>query len=510
MKAAIYARFSSDNQREESIMAQLRACREYCRQKGYVIVREYTDEAYSARTDDRPDFQRMISDARAGSFQVLICHKINRFSRDSFDDIYYKRILRKAEVGIEFVEQRIDDSPEGRLTERLLVGLAEYESENLAREVMKGLKENAYQARHNGGTPPLGFDVGPDGRYLINEGEAVIVRQIFEMRAAGLGYGRIIDDLNKKGHRTKSGGLFGKNSLHDLLKNKKYIGIYTFGRTSGGRKGSRNNHKNSDNIIEVPDAIPAVISMDIWERVQAQFRRSQRGPGTFKAKVNYLLSGLVRCECGSSMVGSGSMIKGHRYHYYRCVKNQQTKSCGSCGIRKEVLENIVLTYIRQAFQGDRQELLANIRQYLDEKNRAHEIETASLRKEKDAAHRKIENLLRLAEEGDVDDLVMGRIRDHKRRIAEIEAAIAGVMQDVDNYTDAEISQYLDALLSGNEKDPEELRAVFQKVVESVIVKTDDIEINLRFVFHGGDKPQHRKNKTLLRLRYVTKRQQLPA
>jgi site-specific DNA recombinase len=148
LRAVIYARYSSDNQREESIKAQVRASTEYCKRKGYMLVKTYTDEARSALTDDRPQFQQMIQDARDGLFDALIIHKLDRFARNRYDSAFFKRELRRAEVKIESVLEHLDDSPESILLESLLEGLAEYYSKNLGREAMKGMKETALQAKH--------------------------------------------------------------------------------------------------------------------------------------------------------------------------------------------------------------------------------------------------------------------------------------------------------------------------------------------------------------------------
>lgn len=116
--------------------------------------------------------------------------------------------------------------------ESVIEGMAEYYSRNLAREVMKGMKETALQGKHNGGKPPLGFDVDSEGRYIINETAARAVKIIFEMYSQGKSYGNIINTLNSYGYKTKAGREFGKNSLHDILCNKKYIGIYIFNRSA--------------------------------------------------------------------------------------------------------------------------------------------------------------------------------------------------------------------------------------------------------------------------------------
>ena len=133
-----YARFSSDNQREESIDAQLRAIRQYCQQHDYILLDTYVDEARSATTDDRPAFQQMVKDSASGDWSAVIVHKLDRFSRNRYDSAIYKKQLKDNGVHVESVLERLDDSPESVILESLLEGMSEYYSKNLAREVLKG------------------------------------------------------------------------------------------------------------------------------------------------------------------------------------------------------------------------------------------------------------------------------------------------------------------------------------------------------------------------------------
>ena len=342
MRAAIYARFSSNNQREESITAQLRAAHDYAKKKGYSIVKEYADEAISGRKDDRPAFQEMIKDAKVGLFDVLIVHKIDRFARNRLDSAIYKYDLRKAKVKIEYVEHNLDNSPESIILESVLEGMAEYYSANLAREALKGMKETAHQAKHNGGLPPLGYKV-VNQQYEIMPEEAEIVRFIFDSQLKGTSYSKICDDLNKAGHRTKKGNLFVRNSLHDILRNPKYCGNYVFGRVQGGRKESRNSHKYSEPFVTLPDALPAIVSKEVWE--QAQILLNNRKYGTRTSQVErYVLSGYIKCSCGAPLCGSRSKAKkpGEYYEYYKCNGKHANKPCASGRIKKDDIEKSVL------------------------------------------------------------------------------------------------------------------------------------------------------------------------
>ena len=110
-RVAQYARFSSDNQRSESIDAQIRAMNQFCKQNHWQVVSTYTDEARSATTDNRPQFQQMIADSGKGIFDIVLVHKLDRFSRDRYDSAIYKKKLKKNHVKLCSVLERMDDSP---------------------------------------------------------------------------------------------------------------------------------------------------------------------------------------------------------------------------------------------------------------------------------------------------------------------------------------------------------------------------------------------------------------
>ena len=94
MNGVIYARYSSDGQREESIEGQIRECTEYCERNGITVVRHYIDRALSAKTDNRPDFQQMIKDSAKGLFDVIVVWKLDRFARNRYGSAHFKAALK--------------------------------------------------------------------------------------------------------------------------------------------------------------------------------------------------------------------------------------------------------------------------------------------------------------------------------------------------------------------------------------------------------------------------------
>ena len=347
-RAVIYARFSSHNQRDESIDAQERACREYAERKGLQVIEVYADRAKSGTNSERDEFQRMIKDSGENKFRYLIVHKIDRFARNPYDSAIYERKLNINGVTLLSVIENFDDSPESALIKQVMIGFAGYFSKNLAREVRKGQRETALQHKHLGGTPPLGLEVDPQtGKYAINEKEAEIVRIIFEKYADGIGYNQILNYLNSMGYRTKRGNQFGKNSLYSILENEKYVGTYVFNkRLEKIVAGKRNpTVRPREEWIIAEDVIPAIIDQRTFDIVQAKMSENKRKAGQYTAKEIYLLSGLIFCgECGRSMCGN-VRTNGRRsgnYASYRCSGRHNKQGCHNKEIRRDYIDNYVL------------------------------------------------------------------------------------------------------------------------------------------------------------------------
>lgn len=297
--AVAYARYSSDNQSDESIDGQLRAIRKYAEANNIIIISEYIDRAKSATSAKRPAFQKMLADAKLKNFDIVIVHKLDRFSRDKYDFAVSRRLLKNNNVKLVSILENLDDTPEAIILESLLEGMAQYYSANLSREVKKTMKEHALQGKHMGGIPPLGFDVDPlTKQYVLHEQEALVVKLIFQLYLDGHGYMSIIETLNSKEYKTKKGGAFGKNSLHEILKNEKYTGTLVYNRAAAKNTyGKRNNHRNKsdDEIIRLEGKIPIIISKEDFQKVQEKMRKNKKKAGSYKAKHIYLLSGLIYC-----------------------------------------------------------------------------------------------------------------------------------------------------------------------------------------------------------------------
>ena len=151
MTGVIYARYFSDNQREESIESQLRECKAFAEKNDIQIVGTYIDRELSAKTDNRPDFQRMIKDSSGGKFDIVLVWKLDRFARNRYDSAHYKSIFLKNGATVISATELISDSAEGILLESMLEGMAEYYSAELSEKVVRGLTENALKCNITAG-----------------------------------------------------------------------------------------------------------------------------------------------------------------------------------------------------------------------------------------------------------------------------------------------------------------------------------------------------------------------
>jgi site-specific DNA recombinase len=188
----------------------------------------------------------------------------------------------------------------------------------------------------------FGYDI-VNKEYVINEKEAKVVRKIFDMRQKGYSLIDISVELNKLGYKTKRGTEFKKNSLYDLLKNEKYIGNYIYG------KGTKDDHRNlNENMIRHEGTIPAIISKEIFEAVN---KKKEDKKESTASKNFYLLTGLIKCgECGSTYTGTTQTTKKkngkvYKNQYYRCVSNTKIGKCNSRMIKKELIEEKVVSLL---------------------------------------------------------------------------------------------------------------------------------------------------------------------
>lgn len=454
MKAVIYARYSSHNQREESIEGQIRECQDFAARNDMTIVGEYIDRAISGKTDNRAEFQRMIRDSERGHFQVVLVYAIDRFARNRYDSAIYKAKLKKNGVKVFYAKQYIPDTPEGIILESVMEGYAEYYSQNLAIHIKRGMKENALQCKVTGGTTPLGYRIGENKTYEIDPASAKIIQEIFQMYADGSSATQIISYCNEQGYRTARGGKFNKNSLRTILLNDKYIGVYRY------------------EDIEVEDGIPAIISKELFEKVQAMFHHNHAARAKTKANADYLLTTKLFCgHCGSNMVGeSGTARNGDTYYYYKCSNRKRNRSCDKKTEKKDWIEEIVVRHTVSTVLTDESiELIATKAIELMEKEFAENAVLTALEQSLKDVEKRINNLLDLMEQGIVTPSTRERLIELESQKSDLDQRIARESMKKPPLSKERIIHWLMTFRGGDINDVEYRRRVIDTLVNSIYV-----------------------------------------
>ncbi len=337
MKAVIYARYSSDNQREESIEGQLRECKEFAEKNGITVLNNYIDRALSAKTDNRPEFQRMIKDSAKHLFDVAIVWKLDRFARNRYDSAHYKAILRKNGVKVLSATERIAEDSTGILLESLLEGYAEFYSAELAEKVTRGMTENALKCKYNGGPVPVGYVIDSEKHFQIDPLTAPVVLEAFKIYDNGATVTELVHFMDEKGIRTIHKKPMLIDAVNRMLKNRRYLGEYIY-----------------MNVVQ-PDGIPAIVPQDLFERVQKRMAKNKKAPARKKAKEDlYLLTTKLFCgACSAFMVGESGIGKTGTFHqYYKCVTVKKHKGCKKKTVKKNWIEDIVVNETMNMLQDD--------------------------------------------------------------------------------------------------------------------------------------------------------------
>ena len=469
MNVVLYLRYSDSKQRKESIEGQRAACIEYADKMGYTIVREYVDEAFSAKTVDRPSFLKMIYDSKKKRFQGVLVYQLDRFSRSKYDSAIYKAILKENGVKVISAKEEISDEPEGFVLESTLEMYAEYYSRELARKVNRGMDINAQKCLSNGGSTPLGYRI-ENHRYVINEEQAQIVREIYEKYADGWTAKQICDSLNERGIKTSSGANFNRSSLHTILKNRKYLGIYIF-------KGE-----------EHPGGMPQIIDDELFERVAAIVEANKLAPARARAKEEYLLSGKLYCGyCKEKMIGHSSnqiSKKGVRHNYYKCKNSGSGKTCKKKLEKKEFIEKAVVAECRRLLSKENIKKIEKEMMWvvsnMESKEELHRLEKALQIAENEKENQLTS--LRMCTNEDVRAMIFEDLEKIGAKIKELQRELE--IEKARHYvvTEDQVIDFLHSLANGDIDNINYRRALIKMFVNRIYLYDD----KFRIIFNTSD------------------------
>lgn len=398
MNTVIYARYSAGpRQTDQSIEGQLRVCTDFCKQRGLTVIDTYCDRHISGRTDERPEFQRLIADAKRKKFEAVVVYKTDRFARNKYDSAVYKRELKRNGIQIFYAAEAIPDGPEGIILESLMEGLAEYYSAELAQKIKRGMHESALKCQSTGSGRPLGYRVDEQKRFQIDPESAQTVQTIFEQYIKGESNAAICELLNSRGLRTAQGKPFNKNSINRIIKNRKYIGEYRY------------------HDIVVEGGMPAIIPKDTFNLAQAEMERRRTRKAPKSPKAEYLLAGRLFCgHCKGPMQGvSGTGKSGNKWYYYYCGNTRgKNKTCDKKQVSRDRLERAVVDFtVRYILQEDVLEELARKVHAAQERQNDTTSEIVFYEKKLADNKKSIANVLRAIESGAATQTLPARLQE---------------------------------------------------------------------------------------------------
>jgi site-specific DNA recombinase len=357
MRAAIYARFSTDLQSAASIDDQVRVCRERIEQEGHTLVEVYADRAISG-ANRVPGIQSLMADAAKGKFDLVYAEALDRMSRDQEDVAGVYKRLRFADV-------RMITLAEGEINE-LHVGLKGTMNAlfltDLANKTRRGLRGRVEAGRSGGGLT-YGYDVvrtpRPDGTVetgerRINDAEAKVVRRIFREYAAGQSPRTIALGLNRDGIAGPRGRGWGASTINGnaargtgILNNQAYIGKLIWNKLRYVKdpetRKRRSKANKAEAVIEKDVPHLRIVERDLWDAVKQRQAEVMLGPLGARTKPwdrrrpRYLLSGMIKCgACGGGYVQISKTHLG-------CATSRNKGTCDNrLGISRQALERTIL------------------------------------------------------------------------------------------------------------------------------------------------------------------------
>ena len=482
--AALYARVSSDRQDVDlSVAAQMRALRDYARKNGYLVAREYVDEAESGRIADRPEFRKMIDAATKTNapFREILVWKFSRFTRKREHAVAFKSLLRRKGVRVISITEQADDTPTGKLLEGIIESVDEFYSENLAQEVLRGMREAASRGFWIGSRKPYGYNRvmvqdGPKKRPTLERDPdtSPVVERIFDMAQAGKGMLPIAETLNDEGVASPAGKLWSKNTVHFILKNEVYTGTLIWGAKS----------KDKAEPVRVEKAFPAIVSKTRFRRVNSLMRsRAPKIAHPRRVASSYLLSGLVKCKaCNRAL--SGQDAKSGQFSYYVCqsIMKRGKDACKTPRLNARRFEEMVVGKIRSNVltDGNIRALVKVVDEQMDGVAQEQRTKLETIEDELEDVKRKLGRIWHFVETTDIDMAdAAARIREHRDRqecledlATEARAILSQRRAELDDVeTIAAYAQDMSEFL--NESELTERRAFIETFVKEIVVMPGD-------------------------------------
>ncbi|MDL2218983.1 recombinase family protein [Ruminococcaceae bacterium OttesenSCG-928-O06] len=462
MNGVFYLRYSDSNQREESIEGQLRECQAYAEKNGITMLGSYIDRAFSAKTDNRPEFQRMMKDSGKRLFDVVIVWKLDRFARNRYDSAHNKALLRKNGVKVISATENISEGSDGILLESVLEGYAEYFSAELSEKVIRGMKENAYKCQWNGGGIPVGYVIDESKHYQIDPLTAPHVLDAFKKYDKGSTIREIEIWLNEKGVQSWRKKPIRFDAVNRMLKNRIYIGEYHF------------------RDVVVPNGVPVIVPEDLFERVQKQMTKNKKAPSRHKAEDDYLLTTKLFCgKCGSFMVGEcGTSNTGATYRYYKCVSVKKRRGCDKKSVKKEWIENLVVDEAIQMLFNDK--LVEGIVDRVMDLQKKENTTIPLLRQQLAEAEKAIANMLNAIQQGVLTSSTKTRLEELEQTKSELEVAIIQEEIQKPTLTREFVTFFIQRFRNTDVTDREQRQRLIDSFINAIYLYDDKVVLTFNY------------------------------
>ncbi|MDU4659512.1 MAG: recombinase family protein, partial [Clostridium butyricum] len=378
MKAAIYSRKSKFTGKGESIENQIEMCKKYASDNEYDEIFIYEDEGFSGGNINRPEFKQMMKDAKSHKFDVIICYRLDRISRNVSDFSTLIDKLKLLNIGFISIKEQFDTtSPMGTAMMFISSVFAQLERETIAERIKDNMYELAKTGRWLGGTPPFGF-ISEQSLYSDANGkqkkmfqlapvksECDLIKYMYEKYLALGSLGKLQKHLSSKEIKTRNNATWDIKALQLILRNPVYVksdevvlsyleskGAKVFGEVNGNGILSYNKKDSKDKYKDISEWILSVakhnglIDSSLWLLVQKKLDKNKSlAPRLVSNDSSGLLSRVLYCKkCGGKMIqkkGHASVKTKEPFRYYVCLNKINFKSCDSKNIRADILEKHV-------------------------------------------------------------------------------------------------------------------------------------------------------------------------
>lgn len=478
MRVGLYPRVSTSEQATEgySIGEQTERLTKYCEAMNWTVHKVYTDAGYSGANTDRPGLQALIRDVKAGKLDKVVVYKLDRLSRSQLDTLYLiEKVFLANNTDFVSMSENFDTStPFGRAMIGILAVFAQLEREQIKERMMVGKEGRAKEGLfHGSATYPIGYDY-VDGKLVVNDYEAMQVREAYELFIGGMPIRTMIRKFCEKGYRHKY-GTWQTITMNRVLSNPVYIG--------------KIKHKDTyyqgthEPILDIDTFAKATSLMDERKEKYKKYRKRAGGHSTY-------LGGFLYCACCGKKYGKkygGKLISGEKILYYSCCAKinhsthpERDNQCTNKSYRMENLDKLVFDEIRK-LKADPVyfHMLAEKSPYEPNNRDREEVIKAEIKRIDDQVSRVMDLYAIGSLSIDVISAKINPLTESKHRLEDELASIEAEKVDVLSEKDARemIDSFEDVLERG---DLLETRRLLEGLIDRIVIDGDDITIYWRF------------------------------